>query len=88
VNGDPTNDNINGTFFEHDTDSTQLRHGGDLQGLVDTLDYLHGMGIKVRTGAIAQQPNFTANHPRRDSTSPDRHSSISLGATTSTLRSI
>ena len=47
VNGDPRNDNINGTHFEHDTNSNQMRHGGDLQGLVDTLDYLHGMGIRV-----------------------------------------
>jgi len=47
VNGDPTNDNINGTSFEHDLNSNQMRHGGDLQGLIDTLDYLRGMGIKV-----------------------------------------
>lgn len=47
VNGDPYNDNINGTVFERVTDSNQMRHGGDLQGLVDTLDYLEGMGIKV-----------------------------------------
>lgn len=47
VNGDPTNDNINGTYYEHDLDSTQMRHGGDVVGLVDTLDYLQGMGIKV-----------------------------------------
>ncbi|KIV91342.1 hypothetical protein, variant [Exophiala mesophila] len=46
VNGDPSNDNINGTSFEHDTNSNQMRHGGDLLGLVDTLDYLQGMGIK------------------------------------------
>ena len=48
VNGDPTNDNINGTSFEHDTNSNQMRHGGDISGLIQTLDYLHGMGIKVR----------------------------------------
>jgi len=48
VNGDPTNDNINGTVFEHDLDSNQMRHGGDVQGLLDTLDYLQGIGIKVR----------------------------------------
>lgn len=48
VNGDPSNDNINGTNFEHDLYSTQMRHGGDIQGLIDTLDYLQGMGIKVR----------------------------------------
>ena len=47
VNGDPTNDNINKTAFEHDTNSNQMRHGGDLQGLIDTLDYIQGMGIKV-----------------------------------------
>ena len=47
VNGDPTNDNINGTLFEHDLGSNQMRHGGDVAGLVDTLDYLQGMGIKV-----------------------------------------
>jgi alpha-1,3-glucan synthase len=47
VNGDPTNDNINGTLFEHDLDSNQMRHGGDVAGLIDTLDYLQGMGIKV-----------------------------------------
>lgn len=47
VNGDPTNDNINGTLFEHDITSTQMRNGGDLDGLIDSLDYLHGMGIRV-----------------------------------------
>lgn len=47
VNGDPTNDNINGTVFEHDLNSNQMRHGGDAVGLVDTLDYLEGMGVKV-----------------------------------------
>lgn len=40
VNGDPYNDDINGTAFERVTDSNQMRHGGDLQGLVDTLDYI------------------------------------------------
>ena len=49
VNGDPTNDNINGTVFEHDLSSNQFRHGGDAAGLVDTLDYLYGMGIRVST---------------------------------------
>jgi alpha-1,3-glucan synthase len=47
VNGDPTNDNINGTQFEHDLNSNQMRHGGDIIGLIDTLDYLHGMDVKV-----------------------------------------
>ena len=47
VNGDPSNDNANDTAFEVDVLSTQLRAGGDISGLVDTLDYLQGMGIKV-----------------------------------------
>ncbi|UZJ55651.1 hypothetical protein CBS101457_004971 [Exobasidium rhododendri] len=46
VNGDPFNDNINNTYFERDINSNQIRHGGDLRGLLDTLDYLQGMGIK------------------------------------------
>ncbi|KAK0625064.1 hypothetical protein B0T17DRAFT_617200 [Bombardia bombarda] len=47
VNGDPSNDNANGTLFEGDSMSTQLRFGGDLAGLVDSLDYIAGMGIKA-----------------------------------------
>ncbi|KAL0256772.1 Cell wall alpha-1,3-glucan synthase ags1 [Diplodia seriata] len=46
VNGNPSNDNINGTVFEVDHTSNQLRYGGDIEGLIDTLDYIHGMGIK------------------------------------------
>lgn len=49
VNGDPSNDNANGTIFEQDVLETQFRHGGDLAGLVDTLDYIQGIGIKVKT---------------------------------------
>jgi alpha-1,3-glucan synthase len=52
VNGDPENDDINGTLFEKDVTSNQLRYGGDLAGLLDSLDYLQGMGIKVRAGMI------------------------------------
>lgn len=47
ANGDPTNDNINGTVYEQDPTSNQLRHGGDVQGVIDSLDYIQGMGIKV-----------------------------------------
>ncbi|KAI9851719.1 MAG: Cell wall alpha-1,3-glucan synthase ags1, partial [Thelocarpon superellum] len=46
VNGDPTNDNANDTVFEQEVMGTQLRHGGDLQGVLATLDYLQGMGIR------------------------------------------
>ena len=55
VNGDPTNDNANGTIFEHDMDETQLRHGGDIRGLKDSLDYIQGMGIKVSNRLTAAE---------------------------------
>ncbi|KAG8533939.1 uncharacterized protein KY384_001680 [Bacidia gigantensis] len=47
ANGDPSNDNANGTQFEHDPTQTSLRHGGDIKGLQDSLDYIQGMGVKV-----------------------------------------
>lgn len=47
VNGNPANDDINGTMYESDFMSTQLRFGGDLAGLKDSLDYIQGMGVKV-----------------------------------------
>jgi alpha-1,3-glucan synthase len=47
VNGDPTNDDANGTQFEHDLTSNQMRHGGDVLGLIDSFDYIVGMGVKV-----------------------------------------
>jgi alpha-1,3-glucan synthase len=36
-------------MFEHDTitNGNQMRHGGDVQGVVDSLDYLQGLGIRV-----------------------------------------
>ncbi|KXT01368.1 hypothetical protein AC578_6619 [Pseudocercospora eumusae] len=46
VNGDPTNDNANGTNWEQDYKQTQLRHGGDIAGVQDSLDYLQGLGIR------------------------------------------
>ena len=46
VNGDPSNDDANGTAWEQDINGRQLRHGGDIKGLQDTLDYVAGMGIK------------------------------------------
>ena len=48
VNGDPNNDDINGTYFEHDLRSNQMRHGGDIRGLQNTLDYIQGAGFKVK----------------------------------------
>lgn len=69
ANGDPTNDDINGTAFEHVVNSNQMRHGGDLEGLIDTLDYIQGMGFKVSGPGLLMIPSLT---PTRSSTSPER----------------
>jgi hypothetical protein len=47
ADGDPENNDINGTVFETDTFSNQFRFGGDMTGLGDSLDYIQGIGIKV-----------------------------------------
>lgn len=68
VNGDPTNDNANQTLFETDMRSTQIRNGGDLQGLVDSLDYIAGMGIKVTQLTSQRAFSFALGQlPRRRS---------------------
>lgn len=83
VNGDPTNDNANGTQFEHDISQTQLRHGGDITGLQDSLDYLQGMGIKVNgTGFESKDSNLLIDN--RHSTSSEVPLSISRGQQTDT----
>ncbi|KAF2860071.1 glycosyltransferase family 5 protein [Piedraia hortae CBS 480.64] len=70
VNGDPSNDNINGTSWEHDMYSTQLRHGGDVRGLQDSLDYLYGLGIR----GIYLVGSALLNHPwEADQYSPYDH---------------
>ncbi|RMZ77991.1 hypothetical protein DV737_g4093, partial [Chaetothyriales sp. CBS 132003] len=46
VDGDPTNNEANGTVFEHQWMSNQFRFGGDTTGVLNNLDYLQGMGIK------------------------------------------
>ncbi|KAF2715738.1 glycosyltransferase family 5 protein [Pleomassaria siparia CBS 279.74] len=47
VDGDPTNNEANGTGFEHDWTSNQFRFGGDAKGLMNNLDYIQGMGTKA-----------------------------------------
>ncbi|KAH8691393.1 alpha-1,3-glucan synthase Ags2 [Talaromyces proteolyticus] len=76
VNGDPSNDNINGTNYEHDLSSTQMRHGGDVLGMVDTLDYLQGMGIKaiyLAGTVLMNQPWGFDGYSALDTTLLDQH---------------
>lgn len=45
ANGDPSNDNVPGMLDILARDSLLGRHGGDLKGILDRLDYLQDLGI-------------------------------------------
>jgi glycosidase len=45
VNGDPTNDNVEGYADEADRDDAYGRHGGDIEGVRQSLDYIADMGF-------------------------------------------
>ena len=45
ANGDPSNDNVAGMYQGVQRDSLVGRHGGDLQGVIDHLDYLQDLGV-------------------------------------------
>ena len=47
ADGEPSNNDYFGTMFEYDYRETQLRHGGDIKGLVQRLDYLYSMGVRT-----------------------------------------
>lgn len=45
-NGDPSNDQVPGLRDQSlNRDSIYFRHGGDMQGIIDHLDYLQGLGV-------------------------------------------
>lgn len=45
ANGDPSNDSTKDTFEKADWEDPWARHGGDLQGVIDNLDYLKELGM-------------------------------------------
>ena len=45
ANGDPANDNIAGMADKADRTDGKARHGGDLRGVADRLDYIAAMGF-------------------------------------------
>lgn len=47
ADGDPVNNDFFSTMFEHDQNEINLRFGGDIRGLLNHLDYIQGMGIRV-----------------------------------------
>ncbi|KAG8157720.1 hypothetical protein KVR01_012382 [Diaporthe batatas] len=76
ANGDPTNDDANNTVFETETLGTQLRFGGDIQGLMDSLDYIQGMGIKglyIAGSPFINQPYAADSYSPLDHTLLDLH---------------
>ncbi len=45
ANGDPSNDRVAGMRDELDRSKPGMRHGGDLKGIIDHLDYLDDLGV-------------------------------------------
>jgi glycosidase len=45
ANGNPANDSVNGLADKLDRKLGHGRHGGDIQGIIDHLDYIAGMGF-------------------------------------------
>ena len=59
-NGDPTNDNSPETAEKADYEAFFGRHGGDIQGILNHLDYISGLGMT----AIWSTPLLLDNEPR------------------------
>jgi len=59
-NGDPSNDNVPGMPEQADYEAFFGRHGGDLQGIINHLDYIADLGVS----AIWLNPALEDNEPR------------------------
>ncbi len=57
ANGDPSNDSHPDLLDKHDRIEPYGRHGGDLQGIIDNLDYIEELGVT----AIWNTPVFESN---------------------------
>ncbi len=60
ANGNPENDNVDGYFEKLNRDDPDGRHGGDIQGIIDHLDYIEDMGFT----ALWLNPVLENNMPR------------------------
>lgn len=58
-NGDPSNDNIPGMLQEANRTDPNGRHGGDIKGIMDNLDYIRDLGMT----AIWPNPLLENNMP-------------------------
>lgn len=59
ANGDPSIDSTEDTFEKADRENLHGRHGGDLQGMIDHLDYIADLGMT----AIWSTPLLLDNEP-------------------------
>lgn len=60
ANGDPTNDSTQDTQEKANRNSLGGRHGGDIQGIIDNLDYISDLGVT----AIWNTPLLLDDDPR------------------------
>jgi neopullulanase len=60
ANGDPSNDNIPGMLEKSDRKDPLGRHGGDIRGIINHLDYLSDLGIT----AIWHNPVYENNQEK------------------------
>lgn len=60
ANGNPLNDTVKGLKEKSDRSNPHGRHGGDLKGIMDHLDYIHDMGFT----AIWVNPVLENDQPR------------------------
>lgn len=47
VNGDPSNDNVKGCPDKHDRKAEYGRHGGDIQGMINSIPYIKELGVSA-----------------------------------------
>ncbi|MGB3591718.1 MAG: glycoside hydrolase family 13 protein [Nonlabens sp.] len=57
ANGDPSNDNTADTKEKSDRSKKGGRHGGDLQGIIDHLDYIDDLGATALWSTPVQEDN-------------------------------
>lgn len=60
ANGDPKNDSVDGMEDKLDRENPDGRHGGDIQGIIDHLDYLQELGVT----ALWSTPLMEDNQPK------------------------
>lgn len=60
ANGNPKNDSTKDTFEKADLNNPNGRHGGDLAGIIDHLDYLQDLGVT----AVWSTPLLEDNEPQ------------------------